>query len=122
MPRFLVRTQPSSPPPALPPTGAPALYIDADQEASVVAFMLSRGLPYHHLEPVDERDPLPAGAHHQRVPHPIQPPTPARRRFTLAMIGIGLALFIIAGYFFVMKAKEHLTRAPADQPLPAWQR
>ncbi len=119
MPRFLVHTDPTSPRPDHAP---PPLYMDADQEASVVVFMLSRGIPYHHLEPVDDQLPLPPNARHQRVPDPIQPPTPARRRLKLAATGIGLALFVIAGYFFVMKAKEHLTRAPANQPAPSWQR
>ncbi|MBX9737735.1 MAG: hypothetical protein K2X32_12500, partial [Phycisphaerales bacterium] len=86
------------------------------------ADVLSRGLPYSSLEPVDDNAPLPPGSRHQRVPDPIPPQSPARRRLTLMAIGLGLALFVIAGYFFVLKAKEHLTRAPANQPAPSWQR
>ncbi len=119
MPRFLVHTRATDGPAANAP---PPLYIDADQEASVAVFMLSRGLPYADLELIDDDAPLPPGARLQRVPDPIQPPTPARRRVKLMATGVGLALFIIAGYFFVMKAKEHLTRAPANQPAPSWQR
>jgi len=46
-----------------------------------------------------------------------------RRRLHLATLGVGLGLFVIAGTFFVLRAKEHIMKGRGnDAQTPSWQR
>lgn len=96
--------------------------VEADTEAAAEAFLRERNLAVTHQHTVAQ---VPEGLIHLRVPAPraMVVISPVARRLRLMGLGLGIGVFLIAGFLFVMKAKEHLTRekrivpeAPTMQP------
>lgn len=86
--------------------------IEAETAAAADAFVTARNIaPLTVVLRADEAG-LPVDILRMRVPAVVVagPSTPLARRMKLVAIGVGIALFVIAGFLFVNRAKEHLLR------------
>jgi hypothetical protein len=93
-------------------------WIVAGSAAEARAFSRSRGLEAEQIEEADELK-RPADALLMRVPAPPPEAGPLRRRLLLMLLGVGLAIVLILGFLFTMKAREHLGKGrPPVQQLP----
>ena len=87
-------------------------FIEAETAAAAEAFVAARNIaPLTVVLRADEAG-LPVDVLRMRVPAVMVagPSTPLARRIMLVAIGVGIALFVIAGVLFVNRAKEHLLR------------
>lgn len=105
------------------------LYFDAPSPDLAQSYAADKGVRVESISELSRND-IPPTASIIRIQ---PPPTPIsdeqlvaklrRRRFRLAMLGIGLGLFVIAGTFFVLRAKEHIMKGRGnDAQTPSWQR
>lgn len=86
--------------------------VEGGSAAEVDAFVRSRFIVPVTVIELGMDQPAPPDTRVMRVPRPrlAKPASPVRRRVKLVMLGIGLALLVIAGTLFVNRAKEHLLR------------
>lgn len=86
--------------------------VEGDSAADIDAFVRSRLIVPGTIIELAADQATPPDTLEMRVPRPrlAKPTSLVRRRVKLVLLGIGLALLVIAGTLFVNRAKEHLLR------------
>ncbi|MBL0871622.1 MAG: hypothetical protein IBJ18_13705 [Phycisphaerales bacterium] len=105
------------------------LYFDAPSAEQALSYAADKGVRAESIAELSRSD-IPPTASIIRIQPPQAPISDAelfaqirRRRFRLAMLGVALGLFVIAGTFFVLRAKEHIMKGRGnDAQTPSWQR
>lgn len=105
------------------------LYFDAPGPEPAQGYAADKGVRAESIAEISQSD-IPPTASIIRIQPPPAPLSDEqliaklrRRRFRLAMLGVGLGLFVIAGTFFVLRAKEHIMKGRGnDTQTPSWQR
>lgn len=105
------------------------LYFDAPNPDLARGYAVDKGVRVESISELSRSD-IPPTASIIRIQPPPAPISNEelfaqirRRRFRLAMLGIALGLFVIAGTFFVLRAKEHIMKGRGnDAQTPSWQR
>lgn len=94
-------------------------FVEAADAGAAAAWMGARGLELPRAEACEA---APAGALVYRARPPAEPSEPASggaRGVKSLAVGFGLALVLVLMAWFVLRAKEHLTRTDLRPRLPA---